>query len=110
MAEQLFKMLHNVAIPTSSFFLLERGANCNASAADSKGATALQAAAIGGNLQITFMLLKAGADINAAAAESNGRSALETAAEHGRLDIVSLLLKNTPMLVDWNADARTRQS
>lgn len=72
----------------------QQGADCNAPASDSKGVTALQAAAIGGHLPIAVMLLKAGANINAPAAEISGRGALEAAAEHGRLDIVSLLLEN----------------
>ncbi|KAI5797560.1 hypothetical protein EDC01DRAFT_628948 [Geopyxis carbonaria] len=73
-------------------YLLENGAEVNAPAGKRAGATALQYAAMNGQLGRVFNLLKAGADINAPAAKYDGRTALEGAAEHGRLDVVKLLL------------------
>lgn len=54
--------------------------------------SALQGAAIKGDLQIARLLLKYHADDNAAAAPEKGRTAVEGAAEHGRMDMVRLLL------------------
>jgi ankyrin repeat protein len=72
--------------------LLEYGANVNAPPAKSRGATALQFAAIKGLLGIAFLLIENGADVNAPPAEFKGRTALEGAAEHGRLDMIQLLI------------------
>lgn len=72
--------------------LLGAGANVNASAAPNEGVTALQAAAINGQMEIFLILLKAGANVNAPGAMEDGRTALEGAAEHGRLDMLQLLL------------------
>ncbi|KAL4863121.1 hypothetical protein BDV12DRAFT_202393 [Aspergillus spectabilis] len=56
------------------------------------GVTALQGAAMSGNIRIALMLLQAGAHINAAPAIEKGRSAMEAAAENGRLDALHPLL------------------
>ncbi|KAF8250355.1 ankyrin [Wilcoxina mikolae CBS 423.85] len=84
---------------------MKAGADVNAPAAEERGITALQGAAIQGNLRIAVMLLKAGADVNAPPAEYGGRKALEGAAEHGRLDMVQLLL-NAGAKLDASEDGR----
>ena len=85
-------------------FLLLKEAEVNTPAAPNHGVTALQAAAINGQLRIAQILLEHGADIDAAASLINGRTAIDGAAEFGRLDMVQLLLDNYhgPRLVaDW---------
>ncbi|KAK2756295.1 hypothetical protein CKAH01_05816 [Colletotrichum kahawae] len=73
--------------------LLDAGADINALAAQSHGATALQLAAIKGYLGVAKMLVDRGADVNApGATDEGGRTALEGAAEHGRIDTVMYLL------------------
>ena len=72
--------------------LIEHGANVNAPAAESYGATALQFTAIHGYLGITYFLLRNGADVNAPCGTFGRRTALEGAAEHGRIDMVQMLL------------------
>jgi len=64
----------------------------NEKPAGTNGATALQAAAIRGHLQIAVKLLNVGANVNAPADGSDGRTAIEGVAEHGRLDMVKLLI------------------
>ncbi|CAG8978638.1 hypothetical protein HYALB_00009454 [Hymenoscyphus albidus] len=75
-------------------FLLQKGADVNAPAGKSEGITALQGAAIEGQITIVKRLLELGADPNAPGAEEEGRTALEGASETGRLDTVVLLLNN----------------
>jgi ankyrin repeat protein len=72
--------------------LLKRDANIGAGPANVGGVTALQAAAISGDIMLAELLLSRGADVNEDSAEYDGRTALEGAAEHGRLDMVQLLL------------------
>ncbi|KAH8884089.1 ankyrin, partial [Thozetella sp. PMI_491] len=72
-------------------YLINLGADINAPAAGTGGATALQFAAVHGFVGIADRLLREGADPNAPAALLDGRTALEGAAEHGRLDMVQLL-------------------
>ncbi|KAI8172183.1 Protein fem-1-like protein [Colletotrichum sp. SAR 10_65] len=72
--------------------LLDAGADINAPAARSRGATALQLAAIKGYLGVSKMLVDLGADLNAPRATNDGRTALEGAAEHGRIDTIQYLL------------------
>ena len=73
-------------------FLLDQGADINAAPALVGGLTALQGAAISGDLVLAQLLLEKGADVNAARSFKDGRMAIEGAAEHGRLDMVQLLL------------------
>ncbi|OAP55348.1 hypothetical protein AYL99_10321 [Fonsecaea erecta] len=75
-------------------YLLSRGAEVNAPAAQVGGVTALQAAAIGGYLRIAQILLEHGAEIDADPSSYEGRRAIEGAAERGRIDMVKLLLDN----------------
>ncbi|PMD52264.1 uncharacterized protein K444DRAFT_513358, partial [Hyaloscypha bicolor E] len=56
------------------------------------GITALQGAAISGDVMLAKLLLEKGAEVNAAPSLIEGRYAIEGAAEHGRLDMVQLLL------------------
>ncbi|KAF6786164.1 hypothetical protein CSOJ01_15470 [Colletotrichum sojae] len=72
--------------------LLKHGANANAPAAYQRGATALQLAAITGQIGVMRILLDNGADANVAGARISGRTALEGAAEHGRIDTLQYLL------------------
>ncbi|KAK1496247.1 hypothetical protein CTAM01_08434 [Colletotrichum tamarilloi] len=72
--------------------LLKAGAEVNAPAARSLGATALHLAAIKGIIGTVRMLIDMGADVNAPCAEDGGRTALEDAAEHGRIDMIQFLL------------------
>lgn len=75
-------------------FLLQHGADVNAKPALAYGATALQYAALHGNLNFAQQLLQlvVPAKLDAHRARFEGRTALEGAAEHGRLDMVALLL------------------
>ncbi|KAN0103454.1 Ankyrin repeat-containing domain protein [Hyaloscypha variabilis] len=75
-------------------FLLERGADVNAAAANSGGRTALQfaAAAEQGNLILVERLLRAGANINAPAAEDKGITALQGASIRGHLKFAHIFL------------------
>lgn len=73
-------------------FLLDRGSDVNAEAGLLCGVTALQAAAITGDIKIVELLISKGADVNAMASFEEGRYAIEGAAEHGRLDTVQMLL------------------
>ncbi|KAH8680223.1 ankyrin repeat-containing domain protein [Ilyonectria robusta] len=75
-------------------FLLIHGAEVNAPPAEVGGITALQGAAIRGDVQVARMLIARGANVNAPPALRDGRTALEGAAEHGRLGMVQFLLKN----------------
>ncbi|KAI0538686.1 hypothetical protein GGR58DRAFT_512830 [Xylaria digitata] len=63
-----------------------------AAAEESRGWTALQAAAKNGHIEIVRILLASKADVNAAAANAFGRTALHAAAENGHVEIVRLLL------------------
>jgi len=72
--------------------ILDAGADINAPAAPTMGATALQIAAINGHLGIAKYLVERGADIDADAGEEHGRTALEGAAENGRIDMIHFLL------------------
>ncbi|KAF4903676.1 2-5A-dependent ribonuclease [Colletotrichum fructicola] len=78
--------------PDTVKLLLNAGADVNAPAARSGGATALQLATIRGYLGLAKMLIDLGADINAPGARKHGRTALEAAAEHGRIDTIQYLL------------------
>ncbi|EXK25060.1 hypothetical protein FOMG_18248 [Fusarium oxysporum f. sp. melonis 26406] len=60
----------------------------------SRGATALQFAAIKGHMGIAKLLMDRGARINARGSRRWGRTALEGAAEHGRLDMLELILQS----------------
>lgn len=82
--------------------LLAYGAKINAAPARSRGRTALQGAAEGGNLEVTMLLLSYDppADVNAPPCQfrpgrwySHG-NALDLAARFGRIDVVKLLLNN----------------
>ncbi|KAI9891090.1 MAG: hypothetical protein M1814_003289 [Vezdaea aestivalis] len=84
--------------------LVREHANVNAPAASIGGVTALQGAAIVGNIEMVRYLLDHGADVNAPKAEVNGRTALEGAADLGRLDIVQLLLNagaDSHVALEW---------
>lgn len=83
-------------------YLLDNGADVNATAGPVSGLTALQGAAICGHTRLVLLLLKddIGADVNGKPAIQKGRTALEGAAEHGRLDLVQILL---------NAGAKPRE-
>lgn len=73
--------------------LLGLGADMHAPPSPYHGITALQGAAIQGNLRLVERLLSLGADVNAPpCASTEGRTALEGAAEHGRLDTVQYLI------------------
>ena len=54
--------------------------------------TALQAAAIVGNIPIVERLLKAGASVDEPPSKPRGRTAIQGAVEAGRLELLSLLL------------------
>lgn len=73
-------------------FLLQRHADVHAEAGFSYGVTALQAAAITGDLMVAKLLISNGADVNQIPSWTGGRYAIEGAAEHGRLDMVRMLL------------------
>jgi len=73
-------------------WLLDHGADVNAPPAARCGITALQGAAISGNLKLAMMLIARGAKVNAEPSPQAGRYAIEGAAENGRLDMVQLLL------------------
>ncbi|KAI1124379.1 ankyrin repeat-containing domain protein [Nemania abortiva] len=72
--------------------LLSYGAAVNPPTQLDQGATALQYAAIHGDLNLARILIDRGADINAPPAKSHGRTALEGAAEWGNIDMVQFLL------------------
>ncbi|KAI0106497.1 ankyrin repeat-containing domain protein [Nemania sp. FL0031] len=73
-------------------FLLLKNSDINAPPAVSHGYTALQFAAINGDLELLSLLLSHGARINAPS-HSTTRCALDLAAENGRLDALHFLLK-----------------
>ncbi|XRM45210.1 hypothetical protein ABZX51_008308 [Aspergillus tubingensis] len=79
--------------------LLDAGADPNQCAAEFRGGTALQFAAIKGYIGIARKLLAKGADVNAKKSLRNGRTALEGAAEHGRIDMLQLLLNEGASIV-----------
>ena len=60
------------------------------------GVTALQGAAIDGDIRIVMMLLLASADVNVAPAIEQGLNSIEAAAGNGRLDTLHLLLNYHP--------------
>lgn len=72
--------------------ILEHNPDVNAPPAERYGATALQAAAIKGLIQVAITLLQRGADVAAPAAPHEGRTAIDGAAENGRWDMLQLLL------------------
>jgi ankyrin repeat protein len=73
-------------------YLLDNGADVNAAPCIRGGATAIQLAAIKGNVGLAERLvLEYGADFNAPACKFQGRTAFEGAAEHGRLDMLLML-------------------
>ena len=75
--------------------LLSRGADVNAAPARFFGATALQFAAIHGNIEMAKILIEHGARQNIPPPDGlRGRYPLEGAAENGRFDMIELL---------WNA-------
>jgi ankyrin repeat protein len=57
-------------------------------------ATALQAAAFNGNIDIVVSLLKAGSDINERAHGNNGQTALYAATNAGKFSVVELLVQS----------------
>ena len=73
--------------------LINGGADVNHRPIDIRGATALQFAAMNGNIGVLKLLLEAGADVNAPPCRWEGRTAIEGAAELGRLETVSILLE-----------------
>ncbi|KAI9147188.1 putative ankyrin repeat protein [Paramyrothecium foliicola] len=80
--------------------LLDAGADVNAKPAPVAGATALQLAALNGDVGIANWLIAGyGADPNAPGAPTLGRTALEGAAEQGRLEMVYLLLQSGCLIV-----------
>lgn len=91
--------------------LLEEGADVNAPAKGSDGATALQAVCARfltfdvmdeNKLKIIELLLARGADVNAAPARKMGLTALQATARTGDLAVAKVLLLNNPM-ADVNA-------
>ncbi|PVH72585.1 ankyrin, partial [Cadophora sp. DSE1049] len=91
--------------------LVENGADINAPPAKYGGVTALQGAAIAGNIKIVMLLIEMGALVNAPPSEREGRMALDGAAEHGRLDTVQLLLTSgaecmEPGISGWDSAIR----
>ncbi|KAK4222691.1 hypothetical protein QBC38DRAFT_549056 [Podospora fimiseda] len=58
-----------------------------------EGASALQYAAMEGNLVMVHKLLDGGADVNQPGSVKYGRTTVEGAAEHGRLEVLDLLLR-----------------
>ncbi|KAI0142638.1 ankyrin repeat-containing domain protein [Xylariaceae sp. FL1272] len=72
--------------------LLDRGVQVDPPIQLGERGTALQFAAITGNLVLAKRLIEYGADLNALPARSEGRTALEGAAESGKTDMVCLLL------------------
>jgi ankyrin repeat protein len=67
-------------------FLHDRGVDINSPAADLGGLTALQGAALMGNIKIAMILVEKGIYVNAPPSRQGGRMALDGAAEYGRLD------------------------
>ncbi|KAK3987381.1 ankyrin repeat-containing domain protein [Cladorrhinum sp. PSN332] len=84
--------------------LIEYGANvnrapftdCYGMTTEGSSATALQFAAIQGNLQMATLFLDNGADTDAPAANYHGRTVLEGAAEKGRLEMIHFLFTRDP--------------
>lgn len=73
--------------------LLRHGSHINAPAENfPKSATALQAAAKTGDLDVVKELLDNGADVTANAGPVNGRTALQAAAENGHFELVKSLI------------------
>jgi ankyrin repeat protein len=83
-------------------YLLDNGADVNAAPCIRGGATAIQLAAIKGNVGLAERLISDyGADFNAPACRFQGRTAFEGAAEHGRLDVLLMLYhKEVDLLSD----------
>lgn len=75
-------------------FLLELGADADSPPAKKNGFSALQFAAIYGDLEVVLILLHRGASPNIldTADSRAGKTALDFAAEYGRLDVLQLLL------------------
>jgi ankyrin repeat protein len=71
---------------------LSRGANIHVAASSTMIFTALQAAAITGNIPIVERLHKAGASVEEPPSKPRGRTAIQGAAMTGRLELLSLLL------------------
>ena len=72
--------------------LIHHGADVNAPPAEDYGFTALQIAAMLGDLDMAAFLLSHRAHVNALPARRRGRAALDSAAEWGRLDMAKFLL------------------
>lgn len=72
--------------------LLDAGADVNEAPDYQRGFTALQAAALNGQLDLARQLVSLGADINAQRALYYGLTCLEAAACEGRLDMIHFLL------------------
>ncbi|KAI0602096.1 hypothetical protein F4775DRAFT_581856 [Biscogniauxia sp. FL1348] len=82
-------------------FLLSRGADVNAPAADEfDGFTALQITAMYGDLKTAELLLRHGADPNAPSSYRTRQSALDVASGRGRLDMVKFLLNAAALSYD----------
>ncbi|CAG9956664.1 unnamed protein product [Clonostachys rosea f. rosea IK726] len=75
-------------------FLLELGADADGPPAQKNGFSALQIAALNGDLEIALMLLHRGADPNTLDTidKMSAETALDFAAKYGRLDMLQLLL------------------
>jgi ankyrin repeat protein len=87
-------------------YLLKNGADVNAAPCIRGGATAIQLAAIKGNVGLAErLILEYGADFNAPACRFRGRTAFEGAAEHGRLDMLLMLYHKG---VDLRSDGGTQ--
>jgi ankyrin repeat protein len=89
-------------------YLLKNGAEVNAAPCARNGATAIQLAAIKGNVGLAERLIEEyGADFNAPACKFQGRTAFEGAAEHGRLDMLLMLYhKGVDLISDGGTQAQ----
>ena len=90
--------------------LLSKGANVNAPASAYKGGTALQLAAIQGDLKMVCKLLEKKAAVNAPGAKFGGRTALEGAAEYGRVGVLELLLDCGLAKIDGDGDVQYQKA
>ena len=73
-------------------FLINHGANVDATAAERGGGTALQLAATRGYAPIMLILLSHKANVDVPGSKTNDLTALECAAQGGYLDPVQILL------------------
>jgi hypothetical protein len=89
---------------TAMEFLLDRGADVNAAAAQGIG-TALHQAANSGRTEAIELLVERGADVNAVTSE--GRTALHLAARSGRVEVLKLLIEKGADLTVADANGDT---